>query len=383
MDIYRLEAKDYDELIGLLDTTFSHKYGRRQSFEEELPKMCVRDDEHMGQHIGIRRDGRLVAALGIYPLPCTVGGIPLMFSTVGNVATHPDYEGNGYMTELLDEAMRELGRIGADASRLGGLRQRYNRYGYESCGSSVTFSLTPVNAAKKLPGYGEGIEFKPIERGDLDSLEYTLGIYEKGKIVVDRRGMPDLYNVDASLRAWKNVPHVAYDASGRRIGYLSAIGGGIAEWGAEDLDSLCHMLVAWQKKCANSISFKCPVYDVEVMRRFAAICESHTLASPSHFKIISWAKVVDAFMKLKASYSPLPDGCTRIAIDGYGTIEAKVESGVASCTRTEAEADVTLDRLSAARYIFGPYAPSATAPSTASAEAFFPLPLGWNLQDRV
>ena len=145
MELKRLTAENYDELIGLLDYVFGKKNGKETSFEKSLPGMCRRTDEAMGKHVGIFEDGKLVSALGIYPLPCKIFGEEFMFSTVGNVATLPDYEGRGYMSIILDEAMKELSRIGADASRLGGVRQRYGRYGYEPAGVKYTFTLTSHN----------------------------------------------------------------------------------------------------------------------------------------------------------------------------------------------------------------------------------------------
>ena len=40
-------------------------------------------------------------------------------------------------------------------------------------------------------------------------------------------------------------------------------------------------------------------------------------------------------------------------------------------------------KLSAHRYLFGPYSPSYTAEASYLAEAWLPLPLSWNGQDRV
>ena len=97
MDIQRLNATHYDELLSLLGYVFGKKNGREMDFEKEMPKMCVRDDEHMGRHIGIFDGDRLVACMGIYPFDVIVAGEKLLFATTGNIAVHPDHEGRGYM----------------------------------------------------------------------------------------------------------------------------------------------------------------------------------------------------------------------------------------------------------------------------------------------
>ena len=164
MNIQRLKKENYDELINLFNTVFSRKNKRNTDFEKELPKMCVKDEEHMQKHIGVFEDGKLCAALGIYPLPTFIGDEALMFSTVGNVATHPDYEGRGYMNNLMLVAMDGLKDINADASRLGGNRQRYNRFGYEYGGAIYKFLFSEYNRTKCFPNFKDDIEFVKIKK---------------------------------------------------------------------------------------------------------------------------------------------------------------------------------------------------------------------------
>ena len=105
MEIRRLKKENYDELISLLNLVFSKQNGCEMDFEKELPNMCVRDDAHMRKHIGLFSDGKLVSVVGVYPLPTMVLDKEINFCTVGNVATHPDFEGCGYMNILLNRAI--------------------------------------------------------------------------------------------------------------------------------------------------------------------------------------------------------------------------------------------------------------------------------------
>ena len=159
MKVQRLTAKDYDEMIELLNSVFTRKNGRIMDFEREMPKMCVRDDEHMGRHIGIFDNDSLVACMGIYPFDTRVGDKALRFATTGNIAVHPDHEGKGYMGMMMDEAMRELERLDVDVARLGGLRSRYNRYGFEACGQNYSFSFTDKNRLRRFAEYDTDITF--------------------------------------------------------------------------------------------------------------------------------------------------------------------------------------------------------------------------------
>ncbi len=55
MEIRQLNSSDYDDLLSLLNRVFEHKNNRPTDFEKDLPKMWVRDDEHMGRHYGVLR----------------------------------------------------------------------------------------------------------------------------------------------------------------------------------------------------------------------------------------------------------------------------------------------------------------------------------------
>lgn len=380
MEIVRLNKNDYDELIALLNGAFSRKNNREMDFEKDLPKMCVRDDKHMSNHLGIKEDGKLVAVIGIYPLPTVIGQEEVLFSTVGNIATHWDYTGKGYMSLLLDEAMKELEIIGADVSRLGGLRQRYARYGYESCGQNYHFTLTAHNVKNCFPYAGENVEFIQIEKTDKNALAFARALYEKSGIYLKRDG-DDMYNC---MVAWQNIPYLAVK-NGEKEGYLcvNKAGNEISELYATTQEEYENVLVAWQRRVQASVVFHVPAYDINLIRTFSGICEGMYPSSASHFKIIHFEKVANALMKLKASYTPLQTGEFVMEIDGYGTIKLFVNERGVGCVKTQEKAQIKVSKAQASRLLFGPFAPQYTAEVPTIASAWFPLPLSWNLQNRV
>lgn len=380
MQVQRLGAKHYDEIIGLLNVVFSRKNKRQMDFEKEMPKMCFRDEEHMRCHFGIFEDDRLVACMGVYPFEAVVAGQRLKFATTGNIAVHWDYEGRGYMGAMVERAMQELEELDVDAARLGGLRSRYNRYGFEACGQNYTFTFTEKNRTNKFPHFKDDITFKEITAGDKEILDFTAKLYNKNAIAVPRTED----NAYLCLSMWLNKPYIAL-RNGIPVGYLcaNATGECIAELFSQDTDTLADMVCAWQKRCESNITFPLQIHQVEQIRLFSAVCESSVIHSPSHFKIRNWESFTDAFMKLKASYCEMLQGELCIGISDYGTIRLYVNENGAGCEKTDRTPDITLDRLSAARYIFGPYPPIYTSGASHLAQAWFPLPLSWNGQDRV
>lgn len=379
MKVQRLGERHYDDIIGLMNAVFSRKNGREMDFEKDMPKMALRDEESMRKHFGVFEDGRLVACLGVYPFETVVAGEKLLFSTTGNVVTHWDYEGKGYMSEMLERAMQELEDLNTDASRLGGLRSRYNRYGFESCGQKYAFVFKEKNRLRKFPDFKDDITFVKITREDKEALRFAADLYNQNAIAVPRTAE----NAYLSMSMWRNVPYLA-QRNGKPVGFLCAgeTGGGVAEIFAVDTQAFADVVCAWQKE-RGDISFSLQPHQVELVRLFSAVCESSSIYSPSHFYIRNWDKVVNAFMKLKASYCSLPKGELIIGIEGYGALRAFVDDSGAGCEKTTKTPELTLDRLAATRYIFGPYPPVFTGEAGALAQAWFPLPLSWNGQDRV
>lgn len=379
IEIRRMKKGDADACFGLMNLVFKHAKPGHPDFQDILPKMTIDDDEHMNKHFGLYRDDKLCAVLGVYPLPVNVGGIKLMSSTVGNVATHPDEEGKGYMTKLLGEAMLELDRIGADMSRLGGKRSRYNRYGYEQSGTNLKYTMT---AEQAKPYAGKGVEFRRVEKFDTDLIHKMENLFYQNKIAVDRSDEEGFF---LSLLAWQNIPWAAFDREGSFIGYLSASAAGfsIAEAAAKSDEQLRDMLSAWCGKCGGSISFSLSMWQIETTALMDEICGGHTASFPSQFYIRNWDKVCDAFVKLKASYTDMPKAECVVGIEEWGNLRFYCENGIAGAEKTDKSPSVILNRLDATRYIFGPNPHTEEGPDAPGADVFFPLPLSWNLQDRI
>ena len=380
MEITRLKAENYDQLLNLLNYVFSRKNNRQVDFEKDMPKMWGHDDEHMGKHLGIFEEGNLVACIGIYPFDVVVAGETLHFATTGNIAVHPDFEGRGYMGAMVDVAMAELDRMNIDIARLGGLRSRYNRYGFEACGQNFTFTFTEKNRLRKFPNYKGDITFKQIDPEDKEALGFTAELYNKNAIAVPRNAE----NSYKCLTMWMNEPYLAL-RNGEPIGYVCASQNkvGIAEFDAVDLTALTHIICAWQELVGGNISFGRQMHQVDSIRVFSEVCEGCIAHSPSHFKIINWTKVTDAFLKLKATYCKLMPGELKVEIEGYGTIRMFVDENKAGCEAYNGKPDITLDPISATRYVFGTLPPIYTADASPIAQSWFPLPLSWNGQDRV
>jgi hypothetical protein len=88
-------------------------------------------------------------------------------------------------------------------------------------------------------------------------------------------------------------------------------------------------------------------------------------------------------MKLKASFCQLADGEAVVGIKDYGSLLIKSSGNETLCERTTLPCSFELDVLGATRFFLDPFPPVCNAPSSYLFDSWFPLPLSWNLQDRV
>ncbi|MBQ7761177.1 MAG: GNAT family N-acetyltransferase [Clostridia bacterium] len=382
MEIKRLKKENYDELISLLNLVFSKQNKCIMDFERELPNMCVRDDAHMKKHVGLFVDNKLVSVVGVYPLPTKVLDSEIKFCTVGNVATHPDYEGRGYMSLLLNKAMEIVKEEKYDACRLGGNRARYLRFGFELCGKNYSYYITPNNAKKSLlSSYGQNTRIAEILPNDEKSLTFSRKVYHQNKVSTLRNDNDVMYRV---MTAWKNTPYLV-SKNDVPIGYftLTPDKKTVSEAYAIDKKSYLDTVVAISNYLNDDFSITLPQHDIALVREMNKCAEYMSIQIPSNFNIVNFEKVVDAYIKLKASYTPLVQGSVTISIKEYGKIKIFANENGCGCVSYDGECDFELLKSDATRFIFGMHPSETVIEPNLFAKANLPLPLSWNTQNRV
>lgn len=413
----RLKAEDYDELLAVMNRAFEKQEG--ETFDVILPVMWERDDEHMSKHIAIRLDGKIAAVVGIYPLPAVICGRPVMFGTIGNVATLPEYSGRGLMKRLVTEALQIAGEMGFDVVRLGGKRQRYNRYGFENGGVDYQFELTVKNLldyngvdyhGSALSGgesYSPYITFRQIGAEDTELIQFAMELQKKAVLYADRGNTKQFYK---TLSAWNKKIWIAFGKDNEPIGYVcvSEDGTDMAEHRAgsdrEEYQMICDWLLF---SGAQEVTFHTAPWECGLNRLMGKICEKWSLIDTSHFNPLQWSKLLDALLALKATYSLIPEGSFVLRIEGYGT----VEFNGAHCVDSDKEPQLSLSHLDAVRFLLGSLPAAEVIDISEQVEGFrqdsdamghagvnsagltretllyiqsvFPLPLWWCDQDRV
>lgn len=105
------------------------------------PDLFTPTAEAVGRHQIIRKAGRIVACLGTYPAVLRIAGCRVPVAGLGQVATAPDMQGRGYLSQLLEAAGRRMEEEGIAVCWLSGRHDRYGRHGWETVQNSYAFTF--------------------------------------------------------------------------------------------------------------------------------------------------------------------------------------------------------------------------------------------------
>ncbi|MEG0766256.1 MAG: GNAT family N-acetyltransferase [Clostridia bacterium] len=380
-----LTSSDYGECLQLMNEVFGEGDSQPMQMERDLPKEFESEQQFTAPHWGVVCGGQLRAVVGCYPMTLCIGSTHIACATVGNVVTHADFRNQGMMQTLMGYAMRALADQGILLSRLNGLRLRYNRYGYERAGTVSRCTLTAANVQQRVaPRCYAPFSFRKME---LEDAQTAQALYQTRAAYI-LRGTPDVFL--RVLHSHFMQPWVVLDAAKQIVGYLTASANGaqINECVMRTEAERLYAISAWMEQGALAQT-QSPLYpwETEALQAFGDVCETIQDSSPSMFKVLGWAQVADAFMKLKQRYSAMVEGEIVIKIEDFGKLCFAVHGEEAACTPSRRTADVSLSHRDATRLIFGPTPPSTVRALPRNAQqllgAWFPLPLSWFPQDNV
>lgn len=220
------KASDREELLGFLLNAFNRDRPNadHSKFDDLYPDLFLADDSVMGRHAVIREEGRIVACVGAYLMPLRIGSEIVMTAGFGQVSTDAAFLGRGFMSALLKHQLQRVRREGAILAWLGGRRDRYSHFGFDSAGVTVnhlidTHSLGSVPRRLKVAGCDarqEGAitpEMFKLREGTAQSV---LEPFETFKIQLGRKGFA-LEVWTASQDGKEPEAWALFDSSHRRV----------------------------------------------------------------------------------------------------------------------------------------------------------------------
>ena len=378
MQIYkgRGTADMRDDYLDFINLVFGFN-GNDKDFLKLLPKLYKEEYHPCENNYVVTENGKMKAAIGVYPRTMHVLDETLSVHGVGNVAVHPYSRSKGYMKDLLYGAVQDMIDAGADLADLGGLRQRYQYFSYEIAGTAINFDFSHTSMRHCFGDAPmKNMDFVPVTDPESPWLEPIRALHGK-KLLRMERPAEQFFDI---VRSWQKTLHVILEGD-RFVGYcidsLDELTLADAEADFEDV------LRSYVAKRGN-VTLHLPLHETVMIEKSYRICSHFSMGNDQNYSIFHYKKVLGAFLKLKAAVLPLVDGVLTVEINGIAgreVLKIAVKDGVPSVEDTEETPQITLEHKEAASFFFGLVSPARTLCPVAA--AWFPLPLRIDSADHV
>ncbi len=369
------KAEQREELLGMLDLTFGFEK-EEDKFINLLPKLYKEKYHPAENNIILDVDGDMRAAVGLYYNNLEVCGEKLKVGGIGNVAVHPDHRNKGYMQFCMLLALDEMKQNMVDISCLGGARQRYEHFSYEPAGIQTMFNYRKDNVKRTL-GADRKSKFTVRELCENDTavFEEIEKIYNS-RVFRAERPAENMFDI---LRTWKAIPYGAFEGEEFKgwFAYFSDRQG-VHEIGYKSEADIEDLILAALETSGNEyIRIPVPQFDKPLYNYLALNCEYYDIGHAEQYSILCYENVIRAFLKLKSTYSKLPDGELKLFIQGEKLpeqLKITVKDNNVTVEETDEKPDIILKHLEAMRFVGSHYSERRNEIS-AECQAWFPLPI--------
>ncbi len=374
-------AEMFDDYMDFINYVFGFN-GDSSDFKKLLPKLYKYEYEPAVSSYVAVEDGKLKSAIGAFDHDISVCGNLVKTRGIGNVAVHPYARGKGYMKKLMNMALDDMEKEGVALSVLGGRRQRYNFFSYDKLGQAVSMSFNSDNFRHT---YGKDrkhtLSFKTLKAGDVETV-YKIKELSESHPFYAMREVDKYFEI---ISSWHQKAYVAFE-NGEFVGYAVGKGSDINELLASEGQDIREFICAlYDYLGASSMHVKLPIFLQDYINDLYCLCESYSVETAKSFSVLNYKTVIEAFIKLKATYTDLPDGVLVLGINGRSrreNIRITVFGGNISVDYTDDEPAVELEHLEAMNLLFAPVCPLRES-LPIHAKIWLPLPIYLYSSDAV
>ena len=364
------EKKDRCEIIDLMNYVF------KVDFEKVLPKTFNENyDFEKLTKVAEDENGRLIAEVCVLPQQVSVGDFSLKTNFLGGVTVHPRHRGHDHMINLinmwLDETKHEY-----DMSVLGGLRQRYEHFGYTHGGIQWEYLVNRHNIKHGIKDIGsEKISILPLAEVD-GGFEFAAKFNNGKKVNVYR----DADCADKIMVCYRQHPFCVVD-DGEIIGYIvtSLNREEVSEFVLCDYKETKRVLKAYFE-CfeIEKVTVVLPDYETELHKELISFADSCKSGYCCNYNIFNFANVIKAYLELKNQTEKLSFGRFSAVMDNQPVTVTVDKNGVMVEEKADENA-VVLDKLTAQQLLL---TPAGRYMDIDVPKDWFPLPLFWHKVDQ-
>lgn len=312
---YRMAtAEDRNAYIDFINYVFSQAH-QPHDFKRLIPKEYGDGRNSRAEHfLALDEKGGIRGCVAVLPYELSVLGRELKLGFIGSVSVHPYARGENHMKTLMAMAEEWMMANGIDLGVLGGLRQRYQYFGYSKGGVSTGFAFTATNVRHALRDVDcAGVSIEPVTAEDDARLDAIFALHNARPIhaLRSRERFLDI------AHTWTNNLH-AVMIDGECKGYLIAgNSGNVAECQLADAADYPRVFKQWMTVCgANHITVSALTADLDLIDFMDRTAENTQINENENYRIFNWEKVLEALLALKQQVIGISDGCCCLKVSG-------------------------------------------------------------------
>ena len=375
----KAHSGELPQIIEFINMVFSLS-GTPHDFASLIPKLYGNGKTTEPYHFLALEEGKIKAVVCSLPVTLRSDSHSLTCATIGSVAVHPDSRGKGYMKHLMNDAICDMKENHMELSCLTGLRQRYRYFGYEPCGSIITYRFSRDNFRHCKNTY---LHY------DLSLREIT-GVYDQAWEDIHRLHKALPYRTDRLSADFRDISgswhHKTYAVlhDGAFAGCLTAERNTVSELLLDDESMVLSCLETYfQEISAQELLLEVYPHETGRMETLSPFCERWQMRQDDNYRILDFETVLSFFLSLKAASEPLMDGSTLLSVKNNGNYQLTVAGGVPSVSRTSEKSPWPLSETEAIRFLFSPdYQEIRARLNRDSRINWFPLPLSMCCLDK-
>ena len=378
MVVYRRAAEeDREPMIDFLNMVFSQAQ-RPLEMRTLLPKLYGDGQGRAESHVIAVDGGRIRGCAAMSEFTVRIADEELKAGYIGSVSAHSRDRGAGHMKALMKMLIDSAAEKKLDFLTLGGQRQRYGYFGFETAGIGYTYTVGEPNirhALRDCPA--EGYTFEAMTGADASGFAYEM--FEKLPLHGTRRR--DKFLI--TLKSWESEPYVILK-DGKKIGYLVSNADTVNELLLTDYALTKNVVKAWwnARPSGGGLTFSAAPFMPELNAELASFSERSEISANGCLRMLEPANVIRAYMKLKyAAEGGLTDGRTVIGIDGKNVL-IEVKDGIPNASDTAEAPEAGFTGAEAVRLIFSHNRFGAPAFAKKLPADWFPLPMYVMRSDR-
>ena len=134
MEIVKAKREEYQKIQRSLEDAYGHFH---DFFPLSYPQTWKEENTQFENTYLIKEKGEILSLVRVFPLQLVQNGVEIKAAGIGAVSTSFSHRGKGYMSALMEKAIKDMKEQGYQISILWGDRHRYKNFGYEVGGNKI------------------------------------------------------------------------------------------------------------------------------------------------------------------------------------------------------------------------------------------------------